>query len=488
MQWLDSVNKALRVIEERLTDEISCDDIAREVNYSETHFQRVFSLVTGYTVGEYMRNRRLSIAGQELKSGKLKVIDAAMKFGYDTSESFSKAFSRFHGISPSEAKQDGEKLKYFYPLYINVSLNGGFTMPEKFKDGFCWNNIGSGNANDPEKEYHIITEWAGKARSQNPCVFDELTEWILDDSEWTEDKLRENEQILMNGVLGRFRKQNAELRASLNSLAKTGVVNKAVFGALDRFDDALSGRTFDDRLSEVAVQVFADFSKMLNPEVRKLFAGNKTGASGTDTVEVFGYVNCLKECDASVQWALFMPEYAKKQQNGFSVESFEYRKLPAVRFIGKECEPTAGEGEKKAIFDTLDGMKEYCSGFDYDILFSHFYGKGVDVEPWHGFFGRLMKAGAPIPEGFIGVDFLPQNDGNFGTPYISQFAFAIFSGGSAAIHKMEGYNGGAMYDVTRNIILGQNVRIPYPEKYWTAEVFLNGWEKESSAYMFSVEL
>ncbi|NLT40980.1 MAG: hypothetical protein GXX89_11065, partial [Clostridiales bacterium] len=72
-----------------------------------------------------------------------------------------------------------------------------------------------------------------------------------------------------------------------------------------------------------------------------------------------------------------------------------------------------------------------------------------------------------------------------GPPFVSQFAFAVFSGDKEAMHKKEGYDVGAMYDVTRNIMLGQGVGIPYPEKYWTAEVFPNGYAGGSTAYMFS---
>lgn len=102
-----------------------------------------------------------------------------------------------------------------------------------------------------------------------------------------------------------------------------------------------------------------------------------------------------------------------------------------------------------------------------------------------------MKAGAPVPEGFVYFDFTPQRaEKGFvaGPPYISQFAFAVFSGDMEAMHRSEGYDINAMYDITRNKILSQDVNIPYPDKYWTAEVFLNGYDNRSTAYMFSVEM
>ncbi len=96
-----------------------------------------------------------------------------------------------------------------------------------------------------------------------------------------------------------------------------------------------------------------------------------------------------------------------------------------------------------------------------------------------------MKADAPVPEGFLSFDFVESYDGKPGLPFLSQFAYATFSGDLEAMHRREGYDSDAMYDVTRNIMLAQGVLIPYPEKYWTAEVFLNGCGKESTAYLFS---
>lgn len=93
-----------------------------------------------------------------------------------------------------------------------------------------------------------------------------------------------------------------------------------------------------------------------------------------------------------------------------------------------------------------------------------------------------------MPEGFVGFDFIPERSGGAGLPYLSQFAYAEFEGDDEALHRCEGFDSDAMYDVTRNIMLGQGVCIPYPDKYWTAEVFLDGCGKPSRAYLFSAEL
>ena len=361
----------------------------------------------------------------------------------------------------------------------------------KLVDGFYWNDIEKQSyeaLNDAEK-YQELVKWAEKARGQNPGAFDALTEWILDDSEWSEDKLVENEQILIQGVFAKFRKQNAQFRGYLKELEPSGIVNPAVIKALDRFDDELSGKSHANDLSLIVSKVFTDFSVMNERSIREWIAGNKTGPSGTDHVDIFGYINLLKDCDASVQWALFMPSVVERQQSGFKVESFEYRKMPAMRFIGFEGEEYFADIDKRVekmkVFDTLT---KYKTELDFDVLFMHHYGLCVDVGEWHGFWGRFMKAETPVPEGFVSFDFIPHNDCKTGLPYVSEFAYATFTGDMDAMHKKDGYDSDAMYDVTRNIILGQGVSIPYPDKYWTAEVFLNGCDNFSTAYMFSTEL
>jgi hypothetical protein len=159
-----------------------------------------------------------------------------------------------------------------------------------------------------------------------------------------------------------------------------------------------------------------------------------------------------------------------------------------MRFIGQEETDANDIAARKAIFSMLDAMEAYKSDLVFDVFFMHHYGLCVDVGPWHGFWGRFMKAETPVPEGFVSFDFTAQNDGKPGLPFFSQYAYATFSGDMEAMHKREGYDRDAMYDVTRNIMLGQGVLIPYPDKYWTAEVFLDGCDKYSTAYMFSAEL
>lgn len=104
MDWIQSITKAIQYMENNLTNNISIEDVSDHVFASGSHFQRIFNVVTGITIGDYMRNRRLSLAGLDLLFEKSKVIDIAMRYQYDTPESFSKAFARFHGFPPSTVK------------------------------------------------------------------------------------------------------------------------------------------------------------------------------------------------------------------------------------------------------------------------------------------------------------------------------------------------------------------------------------------------
>ena len=127
MDWITGIQRAVNYIEDHITEEIDYELVARESLSSGYHFQRVFSILCGYTLGEYIRNRRLSLAGTELASGKAKVIDVALKYGYDSPDSFTKAFQRFHGVLPSQARA-GAQLKSFSRLSFKITLEGGNVM------------------------------------------------------------------------------------------------------------------------------------------------------------------------------------------------------------------------------------------------------------------------------------------------------------------------------------------------------------------------
>ena len=130
MNWIVVIQQAIDYIEDNLTETIDYEEIAKMSYSSSYHFQRIFSILCGYTLGEYIRNRRLTLAGKELATTNIKVIDVALKYGYESPDSFAKAFQKFHGILPSQARSNGSDLKSFSRLVLKFSLEGGSTMED----------------------------------------------------------------------------------------------------------------------------------------------------------------------------------------------------------------------------------------------------------------------------------------------------------------------------------------------------------------------
>lgn len=125
MNWINGIQNALDYIENHITDKPDYSEIAEQAYCSVFYFQRIFNALCGMTIGEYIRNRRLTLAGSELSSLKSRVIDVALKYGYESPESFTRAFTKFHGITPSAAKKKGAKLKSYSRLTVYELDEGG---------------------------------------------------------------------------------------------------------------------------------------------------------------------------------------------------------------------------------------------------------------------------------------------------------------------------------------------------------------------------
>lgn len=128
MEWITSVKKAIKYMDEHLMEPKCAENVANEVAISSFYLQKGFKIVTGYSVTEYIKNRRLYLAALDVIADKEKVIDLAFKYGYETPESFTKAFCRFHGVSPIQLKKDSSKIKVFLPLKIKITIQGGNDM------------------------------------------------------------------------------------------------------------------------------------------------------------------------------------------------------------------------------------------------------------------------------------------------------------------------------------------------------------------------
>lgn len=127
MEWIEGIQNAINYIEKNITDSESLEIklIANQAYSSEYNFRKTFNILAGFSVSDYIRRRRLSLAGEEILLTNMKVIDLAFKYGYETPESFTKAFSRFHGNTPNFVRQTGKGVKSFNPICIKIILEGG---------------------------------------------------------------------------------------------------------------------------------------------------------------------------------------------------------------------------------------------------------------------------------------------------------------------------------------------------------------------------
>lgn len=128
MEWLDKMNDAVNYIESHLAGKISYDRTAQIACCSTYHFQRMFSYIASVPLSEYIRRRRLTLAALELQTSNIKVIDAALKYGYESPEAFSRAFKKLHGVMPVSARDAGVSLKVFPRITFHITINGGSEM------------------------------------------------------------------------------------------------------------------------------------------------------------------------------------------------------------------------------------------------------------------------------------------------------------------------------------------------------------------------
>lgn len=128
MDWLSGMNKAIGYIESNLAGDIELDTAARCVCCSTWEFQRIFSFMAGVSISEYIRRRRLTLAAKDIKNSDIKIIDIALKYGYESPAAFSRAFSRMHGVSPTSVRSKAVYLKAYLPLTFKFSLQGATEM------------------------------------------------------------------------------------------------------------------------------------------------------------------------------------------------------------------------------------------------------------------------------------------------------------------------------------------------------------------------
>lgn len=162
--WIEGFQASIDYIEQNLTKELDIGKIAKKAALSSFYYQRIFGAMCGMTVGEYIRERRMTLAAQELACSDCKVIDIALKYGYDSPDSFTKAFQRFHGITPAQAREQGAILRSLAPLHIKITLEGGTMLDYKIVEKSAFTVVGVKKSFNSETSYTEIPkfwdEWA----------------------------------------------------------------------------------------------------------------------------------------------------------------------------------------------------------------------------------------------------------------------------------------------------------------------------------------
>lgn len=153
------IERAIRYIESNITEDMDIGDVSAVAYLSPYYFQRIFHSICGLTVGEYIRSRRLTLAAEELAGGNARVIDVALKYGYDSPDSFSRAFAKFHGASPSAAKVKGATLRALPPLKINLSQKGKCIMEYRIVEKAAFTIVGFGKRFNGETSYVEIPKF-----------------------------------------------------------------------------------------------------------------------------------------------------------------------------------------------------------------------------------------------------------------------------------------------------------------------------------------
>lgn len=155
----ERLQAAIDYIEAHLTEELDVHEVAARAYVSAFHFQRIFTSLCGMPLGEYIRRRRLTLAAQELsRSRQFRVIDAAIKYGYDSPDSFTRAFRRFHGVVPSQAGMPGVTLQSFAPMKIKLK-EGGTMLEYKIVEKPAFTVVGYCRQFSNETSYQEIPAW-----------------------------------------------------------------------------------------------------------------------------------------------------------------------------------------------------------------------------------------------------------------------------------------------------------------------------------------
>lgn len=119
---INNVGKSIDYIESHLTDDLCITEIADVAHYSPFHFQRLFQILTGTTIGDYIRNRRMTLASNELIASRIKILDLALKYQYESPEAFSRAFKKLFGVTPTQVRNETLNVKKYPKLSVQLKI------------------------------------------------------------------------------------------------------------------------------------------------------------------------------------------------------------------------------------------------------------------------------------------------------------------------------------------------------------------------------
>ncbi len=142
MDWLDKMNGAIDYIEEHLTDEIDYREVARRAACSEYHFRRMFPFITGVSLSEYIRRRRLTLAASELNERKVSVSKISKKYGYSSPDAFTRSFKSWHGVTPSDVQKGGQSVKVCPKMTFHLTIEGGTEMKYRIEEKEAFQIVG----------------------------------------------------------------------------------------------------------------------------------------------------------------------------------------------------------------------------------------------------------------------------------------------------------------------------------------------------------
>lgn len=168
MEWIERLNASLNYIEEHLSEVIEIDDLAQIACCSSYHYQRMFTYIAGIPLSEYMRRRRMSIAAVELQQSEIKIIDLALKYGYNSPTAFNRAFQSVHGIAPSAVRKAGSVVKTFPPISFRITVKGVEEMNYRIekKEAFRIVGLSAPMKNNTEENFSVVPQLWGKAAQE----------------------------------------------------------------------------------------------------------------------------------------------------------------------------------------------------------------------------------------------------------------------------------------------------------------------------------